>query len=74
MMQNGRSENKLIFIVLRRLQAQSVADAKILQLLHQLSFGTLADVEFLDLPARLDGLGNGTYPENQTVIHCIVPR
>ena len=50
-----------------------MAHAKVFQLLHQLPFGALADVEFLDLLSGLDGFGHGTNPEND-IIHCIVLR
>ena len=55
------------------LKTHPVTDAEVLQFLHQLPFGALADVEFLDLLSGLDRLGHGTNPENQ-VIHCIVLR
>ena len=48
---------------------QTVAHAKIFQLLHQLPFGSLADVEFLDLLSGLDRFGHGTNPENKVAIH-----
>ena len=50
---------------------QTVAHAKIFQLLHQLPFGALADVEFLDLLSGLDRFGHGTNPENKVAIHRV---
>ena len=46
--------------------------AKVFQLLHQLTVGPLADVEFFDLPSGFDGLGHGPNAENKIIVHIIL--
>ena len=40
------------------LNTDAVAESQVAQLGHKLSLGTFADIEFLDLLARLNGLGH----------------
>ena len=50
---------------------QTVAHAKIFQLLHQLPFGAFADVEFFDLFARFDRFDYGADAEYKVFRHGI---
>ena len=51
------------------LVAQTMTCDEVFELLHQRTLGTLADVEFLDLLACLDGLGHRTDSKNQIFSH-----
>ena len=54
------------------LPTQPMPRAKVFQLLHQLTVGPLADVEFFDLPSGFDGLGHGPNAENKIIVHIIL--
>ena len=43
------------------------------EMLDELALGALAQIEFFDLLARLDGLGHGAYSEYCIVVHDYLP-